>query len=152
MALKCKHKSTWITPNLGYKHALITVLIVINFSKKVTLYSLLKVCIQSLLYASMSVGRILPGRRICEMFPFSFIILQKNQLALKKSCQPHNMTTLDSAKITEWDRWQWFFLFKDIQDHLNILWILGHLISSCKYEIMDDFVLTFLRRSLRSPK
>lgn len=89
---------------MGYKYALITNLIVINFSKKVTLHSQLKVCIQSLSYASMSVERRLSKKRIFDMFPFSLIILQKNQLALKKSCQPHNMTTLDSANITEWDR------------------------------------------------
>lgn len=44
---------------MGYKYALITNLIVINFSKKVILHSQLKVCIQSLPYASVSVEIIL---------------------------------------------------------------------------------------------
>lgn len=89
---------------MGYKYALITYLIVINFSKKVTLHSQLKVCSQSLSYASMSVARILSKKRIFDMFPFSLIILQKNQLALKKPCKPYNMTTFDSANTIEWDR------------------------------------------------
>lgn len=44
-ALKSKHKSNWIIPILEYKHELITIVIVIHFSKKVTLHSQLKVCI-----------------------------------------------------------------------------------------------------------
>lgn len=68
-----------------------------------TFHSQLEVCIQSLPCTNMSLERTLYKKRIFDMFLLSCIILQKNQLALQKICQPHDVTTLDSAKIIGWE-------------------------------------------------
>lgn len=54
--------------------------------------------------AGMSVERILSKGRLSERFPSSFISLQENQSALKRSCQPHAMPASDSAVAAAWSR------------------------------------------------